>query len=71
MLKQTFLTFKGALGFITGSGKRGEEDSDSGISSSSKSSDDEKEDIKNHYTSTGILAPAGQSMNEISVERFT
>ncbi len=65
------LSFKGALGFITRSGKRGDEGRDSGISSSSRSSDDEKEDMKEHYTSTGILLPAGQNMNEITVERFT
>jgi hypothetical protein len=41
------------------------------MSSSSQSSDDEKEDIKDHYTSTGIMAPAGQSMSEITVERLT
>ncbi len=39
--------------------------------SSSNPSDDEKEDTKDHYTSTGVLAPAGQSLNEIAVERLT
>ena len=41
------------------------------MSSSPNPSDDEKEDTKDHYTSSGILAPAGQSLNEIAVERLT
>ncbi len=70
MLKQTFLSFKGALGFITTAAKRGEEDGDSGVSSASNTSDDEKDDIKDHYTSTAILVPAGQSINQINVVRL-
>ena len=71
MLNQTLLTFKGALGFITRAAQREKEDNDSGISSRSESSDDEKGDIRDHYTSTVILAPAGQSLNEITVTRLT
>jgi hypothetical protein len=63
MLKQTFLSFKGALGFMTSSAKRGDDDRDSGESSRTDSSDDDKDELKDTYTSTGILAPAGQTMN--------
>jgi hypothetical protein len=65
------LTFKGALGFITRAAKREEEGEDSGISSRSQSSDDDNADIRDHYTSTDILAPAGQSLNQITVTRLT
>jgi hypothetical protein len=71
MLNQTLLTFKGALGYITRAAQREEEGDDSGISSRSESSDEEKAGIRDHYTSTGILAPAGQSLNEITVTRLT
>jgi hypothetical protein len=63
MLKQSFLSFKGALGFMTSSAKRDEEDRDSGDSSRSDSAGDDKDEVKDHYTSTGILAPAGQTIN--------
>ena len=70
MLKQTFLSFKGALGFMTSNAKRDEEDRDSGESSRSDSSGDYKDDNKDQYTSTGILKPAGQTINQITVLRL-
>ena len=70
MLKQTFLSFKGALGFMTSSSKRDEEDWDSGASSRSDSSGDDKDETKDHYTSTGILVPAGQTINQMTVLRL-
>jgi hypothetical protein len=63
MLKQTFLSFKGALGFMNSSSKRDEDDRNSGESSRSDSSGDDKDEIKDTYTSTGILTPAGQTIN--------
>ncbi len=70
MLKQTFLSFKGALGFMTSSSKRDEEDRDSGASSRSDPSSDDDDEVKDHYTSTGILVPGGQTMNQITVLRL-
>ena len=63
MLKQTFLSFKGALGFMTSSASIDGEDRDSGDGSSSDSAGDDRDEVKDHYTSTGILAPAGQTIN--------
>ncbi len=71
MLKQTMLTFKGALGYITGTKREEFNDSDSGDSSQSQQSDEQAESIKDQYTTTGILAPAGQSLCEITVTRLT
>jgi hypothetical protein len=71
MLKQTLLTFKGAIGFFSSSAKREEDDNDSGISSRSELSGDEWAELKDYYTTTGILAPARQSINEITVARLT
>ncbi len=69
MLKQTMLTFKGALGFITGAKRADDNDSDSGVSSGSQRSEEDQEETRGSYTSTCILVPAGQSLNDISVER--
>lgn len=40
------LSFKGAIGFITGANRSGNTDSDSGVSSASQESDGENEGIK-------------------------
>jgi hypothetical protein len=57
MIKQTVLTFKGALGFLGYRDKAKEPSSDSGNSSSSQSSDEEHKDTKNFYTTSGVLVP--------------
>ncbi len=71
MLKQTVLKVQGALGFLRFSSKNEENDGDSGNSSGSQRSDDDQEESRGLYTSTCILVPAGQSLNEISLARQT
>ena len=71
MLKQTVLTFQGALGFLGYNNKSNDRDGDSGNSSSSGSPDDNQRGSKENYTSTGVLIPRGQPINEITVSRYS
>jgi len=71
MIKQTVLKFQGALGFLGYNNMRNERDGDSGNSSSSDSSDDNERGNKENYTSTGVLIPRGQPINEITVSRYS
>ena len=71
MLKQTVLTFQNALGFLGYDKKRNDRDGDSGNSSSSDSSDENQAGSKENYTSTGVLIPRGQPINEIVVSRHS
>ena len=47
--------------------KNEEEDGDSGNSATQGSWDDDENDEKNIYLSTGVLRPTGQAINEIKI----
>jgi len=55
MLKQTVLKFQGALGLLGFGSKEGGKDGDSGDSSATGFSDDDDEEEKDIYLSTGVL----------------
>ena len=61
MLKQTVFKFKGALGLFGFGSKEGGKDGDSGKCSATGFSDDDGEEGKDIYLSTGILAPRGEA----------
>jgi hypothetical protein len=65
------LKFKGALGYLGYRPEPENQDRDSGNSSSSQTSDDEESDLKQFYTSTGVLIPQSQAVSEIKVTRFS
>ena len=71
MLKQTVLKFQGALGLLGFGSKEGGKDGDSGNSSATGFSDDDEEEEKDIYLSTGVLAPRGQPVSEIHVARYS
>ena len=71
MLKQTVLKFQGALGLLGFGSKEGGKDGDSGDSSATGFSDDDDEQEKDIYLSTGVLAPRGQPVSEIHVARYS
>jgi hypothetical protein len=71
MLKQTVLRFKGALGYLGLRSEDGDQESSSNNSSSPQSSDDDESSSKQFYTSSGVLTPQSQSINEIKVTRST
>ena len=67
MFKQTVLKFQGALGLLGFGPKDEEEDGDSGNSATQGSWDDDENDEKSIYLSTGVLRPTGQAVSEIKV----
>jgi hypothetical protein len=71
MLKQTVLKFKGALGYLGLTTEQGHQESGSDNTSSLESSDDNEGYSKQFYTSTGVITPQGQAINEISATRLT
>ena len=74
MLKQTVLKFQGALGLLGFGSKEGGKDGDSGDSGDSSAtgfSDDDGEEGKDIYLSTGVLASRGQLVSEIHVARYS
>ena len=71
MLKQTVLKFQGALGLLGFGSKEGGKDGDSGNSSATGFSDDDNDEEKDIYLSTGVLAPRGQPISEIHVARYS
>jgi hypothetical protein len=71
MFKQTVLKFQGALGLLEFGLKDEEEDGDSGNSATQGSWDDDKNDEKSIYLSTGVLRPTGQAVSEIKVTSHT
>jgi hypothetical protein len=71
MLKQTVLKFQGALGLLGFGSKEGGKDGDSGNSSATGFSDDDGEEGKDIYMSTGVLIPQGQRVSEIYVARYS
>ena len=68
MLKQTVLKFQGALGLLGFGSKEGGKEGDS---SATGFSDDDGEEGKDIYLSTGVLAPRGQPVSEIHVARYS
>ncbi len=70
MLKQTVLTFKGALGYLGLRTAETHQESSSENSSTPQSSDDDEGGLKQFYTSSGVLSPQSQALNEITVTRF-
>ena len=71
MLKQTVLKFQGALGLLGFGSKEGGKEGDSGDSSATGFSDDDGEEGKDIYLSTGVLAPRGQPVSEIHVASYS
>jgi hypothetical protein len=71
MLKQTVLKFQGALGLLGFGSKEEGKDGDSGNSSATGFMDDDGEEGKDIYLSTGVLAPRGKSFSEIHVAHFS
>jgi hypothetical protein len=69
MFKQTVLKFQGALGLL-GFGPK-DEDGDSGNSATQGSWDDDENDEKSIYLSTGVLRPTGQAVSEIKVTSYS
>ena len=70
MLKQTVLKFQGALGLLGFGSKEGGKDGDSGDSSATGfSDDDDEEEGKGIYLSTGVLLPHGNLGSEIHMKR--
>ena len=68
MLKQTVLKFQGALGLLGFGSKEGGKD---GESSTTGFSDDDGEEEKDIYLSTGVLTPRGQLVSEIHMARYS
>ncbi len=71
MSKQTVLKFQGALGLLCFGPKYEEEDGDSGNSATQGSWDDDENDEKNIYLSSGVLCRTGQALSEIKVLNHT
>jgi hypothetical protein len=71
MLKQTVLKLKGALGMIGFKPIDENSDGNSSESLDSDSSEDEKLENKNFYTSTGVIVPKGQHISEIIVSHLS
>ena len=69
MLKQTVLKFQGALGLLGFGSKGDDEDGDSGNSATQGSWEDDNNDDKDSYLSTGVLIPTHQPVSEIIVTR--
>jgi hypothetical protein len=67
MFKQIVLKFQGALGLLGFGPKGEEEDGDSGNSATQGSWDNDENDEKRIYLSTGVLRPTGQAISEIKV----
>ncbi len=65
------LRFQGALGLLGFARDTDKTEGDSGNSSRSNSIDDDDVNPKTVYTTTGILIPESQPINEIQVQRFT
>ena len=71
MFKQTVLKFQGALGLLGFRPKGEEEDGDSGNSATQGSWDDDENDEKSIYLSTGVLRPTGQAVSGIKITSHT
>jgi hypothetical protein len=69
MLKCTVLKFQGALGLLGFGVKGNDDDGDSGNSFTQASWEDENDDDKDSYLSTGALIPTHQPVSEIIVTR--
>ena len=71
MFKQTVLKFQGAIGLLGYGPKDEEEDWESGNSATQGSWDDDENDEKSIYLSTGVLRPTGQAVSEIKITSHT
>ena len=71
MLKQKLLKFQGALGLLGFSSKEEGKDGDSGNSPAAGFSDENGEEAKDIYLSTGVLVPHGLPVSEIHVARYS
>ena len=69
MLKKTVLKFQGALGLLGFGAKVDDDDDDSGNNFTQASWEDENDDDKDFYLSTGVLIPTHQPLSEIVVTR--
>ena len=69
MVKKTLLKFYGALGLLGFGSKGDDEDSDSGNSATQGSWEDDNDDEKDSYLSTGVLIPTHQPISEIIITR--
>ena len=69
MLKKTVLKFQGALGLLGFGAKGDDEDGDSGNSTTQGSWEDDNDDDKDSYLSTGVLITTHQPVSEIIVKR--
>ena len=69
MVKWTVLKFQGALGLLSFGSKGDDDDGDSGNSFTQASWEDENDDDKESYLSTGVMIPTHQPVSEIVVTR--